>query len=198
VHRWEDFSCNLESWLRHWSYLRFQLFLWLVVVLSWISNSTTCANDKVNRLFPKSPTKQRVHSDRIQSSSYFSCDVPHLLKTTHNRSSNSFAHSQSFKLRYVGLMQVFIWVGVYRKNSCVKFAYSIMMEWFIVLVITKRWSLFMSWKSILQRQPYCGSTHASILQFDPLQSSHEGMYTCQATARKVLKMRSVPVYPQSE
>lgn len=43
-----------------------------------------------------------------------------------------------------------------------------------------------------------GSTHASILQFDPLQSSHEGIYTCQATARKVLKMRSVPVYPQGE
>ena len=110
------FFLHLGKLIEHRSYLRFQLFLWLVVVLSWISNSTTCVNDKVNRLLPKSPTKQLIHSDRIQSSSYFSCDAPHLLKTTHNRSSNSFAHSQSL---YVGLMQVFIWVGVYRKNSYV-------------------------------------------------------------------------------
>ena len=32
---------------------------------------------------------------------------------------------------------------------------------------------------------------ASILQFDPLQSSHEGNYTCQATVGTVTEMRSI-------
>ena len=39
-----------------------------------------------------------------------------------------------------------------------------------------------------------GSTHTSILQFDPLQSSHEGNYTCQVTVQgTVTEMRSFQV-----
>ena len=38
-----------------------------------------------------------------------------------------------------------------------------------------------------------GSTHTSILQFDPLQSSHEGNYTCQVTVGTVTEMRSIQV-----
>ena len=38
-----------------------------------------------------------------------------------------------------------------------------------------------------------GSTHTSILQFDPLQSSHEGNYTCQVTVGNVTEMRSIQV-----
>ena len=38
-----------------------------------------------------------------------------------------------------------------------------------------------------------GSTHTSILQFDPLQSSHEGNYTCQVTVETVSEMRSIQV-----
>ena len=38
-----------------------------------------------------------------------------------------------------------------------------------------------------------GSTHTSILQFDPLQSSHEGSYTCQVTVGTVTEMRSIQV-----
>ena len=34
-----------------------------------------------------------------------------------------------------------------------------------------------------------GTPSASILQFDPLQSSHEGNYTCQATVGTVTEMR---------
>ena len=38
-----------------------------------------------------------------------------------------------------------------------------------------------------------GSTHNSILQFDPLQSSHEGNYICQVTVGTVTEMRSIQV-----
>ena len=38
-----------------------------------------------------------------------------------------------------------------------------------------------------------GSTHTSILQFDPLQSSHEGNYICQVTVGNVTEMRSIQV-----
>ena len=38
-----------------------------------------------------------------------------------------------------------------------------------------------------------GSTHTSILQFDPLQSSHEGNYTCQVTIGNVTEMSSIQV-----
>ena len=38
-----------------------------------------------------------------------------------------------------------------------------------------------------------GSAHTSILQFDPLQSSHEGNYTCQVTVGTVTEMRSIQV-----
>ena len=38
-----------------------------------------------------------------------------------------------------------------------------------------------------------GSTHTSILQFDPLQSSHGGMYTCQVTVGTVTETRSTQV-----
>ena len=34
---------------------------------------------------------------------------------------------------------------------------------------------------------------SSILQFDPLQSSHEGNYTCQVTVGTVTEMRSIQV-----
>ena len=37
------------------------------------------------------------------------------------------------------------------------------------------------------------STHTSILQFDPLQSSHEGNYTCQVTVGTETDMRSFQV-----
>ena len=38
-----------------------------------------------------------------------------------------------------------------------------------------------------------GSTHTSILQFVPLQSSHEGNYICQATVGTETEMRSIQV-----
>ena len=38
-----------------------------------------------------------------------------------------------------------------------------------------------------------GSTHTSILQFDPLQVSHEGSYTCEVTVGTVTEMRSIQV-----
>ena len=38
-----------------------------------------------------------------------------------------------------------------------------------------------------------GSTHTSILQFDPLQSSHEGNYICQATEGTVIDVTSSQV-----
>ena len=38
-----------------------------------------------------------------------------------------------------------------------------------------------------------GSTHTSILQFDPLQSSHGGNYLCRVTVGTVTKMRSFQV-----
>ena len=38
-----------------------------------------------------------------------------------------------------------------------------------------------------------GSTHTSILQFDPLQSSHEGNYTCQVRVGTVTEMKSIQV-----
>ena len=38
-----------------------------------------------------------------------------------------------------------------------------------------------------------GSTHTSILQFDPLQSSHEGNYTCRVVVGTVTEMRSIQV-----
>ena len=38
-----------------------------------------------------------------------------------------------------------------------------------------------------------GSTHTSILQFNPLNSSHEGNYTCQVTVGTVTEMRSFQV-----
>ena len=38
-----------------------------------------------------------------------------------------------------------------------------------------------------------GSTHTSILQFDPLQSSHEGNYICQVTVGTVTEMSSIQV-----
>ena len=38
-----------------------------------------------------------------------------------------------------------------------------------------------------------GSTHTSILQFDPLQSSHEGNYTCQVIVETVTEMTSFQV-----
>ena len=43
-----------------------------------------------------------------------------------------------------------------------------------------------------------GSTHTSILQFDPLQSSHEGNYTCQVTVGNVTEMRSIQVNVKSK
>ena len=36
-----------------------------------------------------------------------------------------------------------------------------------------------------------GSTHTSILQFDPLQSSHEGNYTCRVVVGAILEIISV-------
>ena len=38
-----------------------------------------------------------------------------------------------------------------------------------------------------------GSTHTSILQFDPLQSSHEGNYTCQVTVGTLTEIKSTQV-----
>ena len=38
-----------------------------------------------------------------------------------------------------------------------------------------------------------GSTHTSILQFDPLQSSHEGNYICQVTLGTVTEMTSFQI-----
>ena len=38
-----------------------------------------------------------------------------------------------------------------------------------------------------------GFTHTSILQFDSLQSSHEGNYICQVTVGTVTEMRSIQV-----
>ena len=38
-----------------------------------------------------------------------------------------------------------------------------------------------------------GSTHTSILQFDPLQSSHEGNYTCRVVVGAILEIISVLV-----
>ena len=38
-----------------------------------------------------------------------------------------------------------------------------------------------------------GSTYTSILQFDPLQSSHEGNYTCQVTVGNETEMSSIQV-----
>ena len=38
-----------------------------------------------------------------------------------------------------------------------------------------------------------GFIHSSILQFDPLQSSHEGNYTCQIEMGNVTEMRSIQV-----
>ena len=35
--------------------------------------------------------------------------------------------------------------------------------------------------------------HASILQFDPLQSSHEGSYTCQVTVGTLTEINSTQV-----
>ena len=43
-----------------------------------------------------------------------------------------------------------------------------------------------------------GSTHTSILQFDPLQSSHEGNYICQVTVGTVTEMRSTQVNVEGE
>ena len=48
---------------------------------------------------------------RQDSELYFFCDAPHLLKTTRNCFSNSFAHSQSRKLKVIWLKQGFICVG---------------------------------------------------------------------------------------
>ena len=36
-------------------------------------------------------------------------------------------------------------------------------------------------------------THTSILQFDPLQSSHEGNYICQVTVGTLTEMTSIQV-----
>ena len=36
-------------------------------------------------------------------------------------------------------------------------------------------------------------THTSILQFDPLQVSHEGSYTCQVTVGTLTEMTSIQV-----
>ena len=47
---------------------------------------------------PKVPYKT-ANPFRQDSELYFFCDVPHLLKTTRNCFSNSFAHSQSRKLK---------------------------------------------------------------------------------------------------
>ena len=38
-----------------------------------------------------------------------------------------------------------------------------------------------------------GSTHTSILQFDPLQSSHEGNYICQVTVGTIVEMTSFQI-----
>ena len=38
-----------------------------------------------------------------------------------------------------------------------------------------------------------GSTHTSILQFDPLQSSHEGNYTCRVIVGAIVEMTSFQV-----
>ena len=38
-----------------------------------------------------------------------------------------------------------------------------------------------------------GSTHTSILQFSPLQSPHEGKYTCEVRVGTVTEMRSIQV-----
>ena len=38
-----------------------------------------------------------------------------------------------------------------------------------------------------------GSTHTSILQFDPLQSSHEGNYICQVTVGAIVEMVSFQI-----
>ena len=38
-----------------------------------------------------------------------------------------------------------------------------------------------------------GSAHTSILQFDPLQSSHEGNYICRVIVGNVTEMRSIQV-----
>ena len=38
-----------------------------------------------------------------------------------------------------------------------------------------------------------GSTHTSILQFDPLQSSHEGNYICRVVVGTILEITSVQV-----
>ena len=42
-----------------------------------------------------------------------------------------------------------------------------------------------------------GSTHTSILQFDPLQSSHEGNYTCRVVVGATVEITSIQVYVQA-
>lgn len=56
--------------LKHWSYLKYQLFLWLVMVLSRIGDFTTCANYKINRQLLVSLIKQSIRFDKIQSSTF--------------------------------------------------------------------------------------------------------------------------------
>ena len=85
---------ELERSMKHWSYLKFQLFLWLVMVLSRISTFTSYANYKINRQLLVSLIKQPIRFNKVLGSTFF-CDAPHLLKTTRNCFSNSFAHLQS-------------------------------------------------------------------------------------------------------
>ena len=42
-----------------------------------------------------------------------------------------------------------------------------------------------------------GSTHTSILQFDPLQSSHEGNYTCRVVVGTTVEITSIQVNVQA-
>ena len=92
------FFLQLGRSLKLWSYLKFQLFLWLVTVLSRISDFTNYANYKINRQLLVSLIKQPIRFDKIQSST-FSVMPP----TTRNCFSR--------KLKVIWLMQGFICVG---------------------------------------------------------------------------------------